>query len=287
MLHEAIAIPNRTHPQSASLAEPKVVRTRDFERMGESLGKKPAVFEKLAGTRLKQFRSEGVKEICSERSYFLTDQLAELEQALVRYTLQRLVREFEFEVVSVPDVLSPAVIEACGMETQGERAQVFHLDLEAGQGNTASALSGTAEMAFGGMLSGRAVPRGRPLKLCAVSRCFRAETSQKKEERPIFRVTQFTKAEMFAVCDPGGSDEMLEHFLEVQTSLFSELGLAYQVLEMPPEELGAPAYRKYDVEALYPGRMASGGPAYGEISSCSNCTGIQFNALSNSGLCHE
>ena len=162
--------------------------------------------------------------------------------------------------------------------TQGERAQVFHLEL--GKEHTASALSGTAEMAFGGMLSGRVVPPGRPLKLCAVSRCFRAETSQKKEERPIFRVTQFTKAEMFAVCDPGESDEMLEHFLEVQMALFSELGLAYQVIEMPPEELGAPAYRKYDIEALFPGRMAAGGPPYGEISSSSNCTGIKLNALS-------
>ena len=276
LLHEASAIPNRTHPQSASLTEPKVLTTREFSRMGESLGKKPAGFEKLAGTRLKQFRSEGVKEICSERSYFLTDQLAELEQALVRYTLRRLVKDFGFEVVSVPDVLNPAVIESCGMETQGERAQVFHLEL--GKEHTATALSGTAEMAFGGMLAGRVIPSGgRPLKLCAVSRCFRAETSQKREERPIFRVTQFTKVEMFAVCDPNASDEMLEHFLEVQTSLFSEMGLAYQVVDMPPEELGAPAYRKYDIEALFPGRMAAKGPPYGEISSCSNCTGIEFN----------
>lgn len=277
LLHEASAIPNRTHPESASLTEPKVVRTKEFNRMGESLGKKPAVFEKLGGTRLKQFRSDGVKEICSERSYFLTDQLAELEQALVRYTLQRLVKEWDFEVVSVPDILNPAVIEACGMETQGERAQVFHL--EVGKEHTASALSGTAEMAFGGMLSGRVIPPGRTLKVCAVSRCFRAETSQTKEERPIFRVTQFTKAEMFAVCDSDCSDEMLEHFLEVQTSLFSELGLAYQVIEMPPGELGAPAYRKYDIEALFPGRMAAGGPPYGEISSCSNCTDFQSRRL--------
>ena len=63
LLHEASAIPNRTHKDSASLTEPKVVQTREFNRTGESLGKKPAVFEKLAGTRLKQFRSEGVKEI--------------------------------------------------------------------------------------------------------------------------------------------------------------------------------------------------------------------------------
>ena len=277
LLHEASAIPNKTHPESAPLTEPKVVRTKEFERSGESLGKKPLGFEKLAGTRLKQFRAEGVKEICSERSYFLTDQLAELEHALVKFTLQGLATKWGFEVVSVPDILNPAVIEACGMETRGERAQVFHLDV--GEVHTASALSGTAEMAFGGLLHRRVVPSDRPLKLCAVSRCFRSETSQKKEERPIFRVTQFTKVEMFAVCDPDKSDEMLEHFLGVQMALFSELGLAYQVLEMPPEELGAPAYRKYDIEALFPGRMAAKGPPYGEISSCSNCTGITFNAF--------
>ena len=43
---------------------------------------------------------------------------------------------------------------------------------------------------------------------------------------------------------------------------------------MPTEELGASAYRKYDMEAWMPGR---GG--WGEISSTSNCTDYQARRL--------
>ena len=37
----------------------------------------------------------------------------------------------------------------------------------------------------------------------------------------------------------------------------------HRVLDMPTEDLGAPAYRKVDIESWMPGRGA-----YGEVSSC-------------------
>lgn len=43
---------------------------------------------------------------------------------------------------------------------------------------------------------------------------------------------------------------------------------------MPTEELGASAYRKYDIEAWMPGRGA-----WGEVSSLSNCTDYQSRRL--------
>jgi seryl-tRNA synthetase len=46
------------------------------------------------------------------------------------------------------------------------------------------------------------------------------------------------------------------------------------VLDMPTEELGASAYRKYDIEAWMPGRGS-----WGEISSLSNCTDYQARRL--------
>lgn len=46
------------------------------------------------------------------------------------------------------------------------------------------------------------------------------------------------------------------------------------VLDMPTEELGASAFRKYDMEAWMPGRGA-----WGEISSASNCTDYQARRL--------
>ena len=47
-----------------------------------------------------------------------------------------------------------------------------------------------------------------------------------------------------------------------------------RVLDMPTEELGAAAYRKYDIEAWMPGRGK-----WGEISSASNCTDYQARRL--------
>lgn len=75
---------------------------------------------------------------------------------------------------------------------------------------------------------------------------------------------------MFLVTTPENSDEALEDIRMSQENNFESLELHFQVLDMPPHELGAQAYRKYDIEAWMPGRGL-----YGEISSCSNCTDFQ------------
>lgn len=87
---------------------------------------------------------------------------------------------------------------------------------------------------------------------------------------------QFTKVEMFGVTsgDVAASDALLAEFVDVQKELFSSLGFHYLLLDMPMHELGAPAYRKFDVEAWMPGRGM-----YGEISSASNCTDYQSRRL--------
>lgn len=49
-------------------------------------------------------------------------------------------------------------------------------------------LSGTSEMALAGFLNDQVFPEDHlPIKLAAVSRCYRAETSRVSEERGIFR----------------------------------------------------------------------------------------------------
>lgn len=79
---------------------------------------------------------------------------------------------------------------------------------------------------------------------------------------------------MFSVCTAEQSEAILEHFNQIELHLFERLGLHYKLLDMPPHELGAPAYRKYDIEAWMPGRKM-----WGEISSCSNCTDYQAKRL--------
>lgn len=67
---------------------------------------------------------------------------------------------------------------------------------------------------------------------------------------------------------------MLEEIRRMEEEDFTTLGLHMRTLDMPPHELGAPAYRKYDIEAWMPGRQI-----FGEISSCSNCTSYQSRRL--------
>lgn len=50
---------------------------------------------------------------------------------------------------------------------------------------------------------------------------------------------------MFVITKPQESDDMLEYIRNVQEELFTPLGLHMKVLDMPPHELGAPAYRYY------------------------------------------
>lgn len=79
---------------------------------------------------------------------------------------------------------------------------------------------------------------------------------------------------MFGICHPNDSEQEMQNFVDIQEEIFSSLGLDYQILDMPMHELGASAYRKYDIEAWYPGKEM-----YGEISSCSNCTDYQSRRL--------
>lgn len=155
------------------------------------------------------------------------------------------------------------------MSTEGERNQVYKLL------PSNLCLSGTSEMALAGYFAGSRLKETQlPVKVTAVSKCFRAETSGIQEERGIYRVHQFTKVEMFSVCRPSESTALLDEFREIEINLFKNLGLHFQLLDMPPSELGAPAYRKYDIEAWMAGRKM-----WGEISSCSNCTDYQSRRL--------
>lgn len=169
----------------------------------------------------------------------------------------------------MPDILPAKAIEGCGFSTSGERNQVYKLN------DSDLCLSGTSEMALAAFFSNKTTKIAEaPVKRIALSRCFRAETSGLQEEKGIYRVHQFNKVEMFAVTKPEESEKVLEEFKEIQIKLFQDLGLHFKLLDMPPHELGAPAYRKYDIETWMCGRGI-----WGEISSCSNCTDYQSRRL--------
>ncbi|XP_053698239.1 serine--tRNA ligase, mitochondrial [Sabethes cyaneus] len=265
---ELRSIPNKTHPDILHYGtEPKLVKYYNQKPVFD--GTKVFEFSEIA-RKMNILRTEKLSNFTGHKSYYLTGELAELEQALIQYAVTNLLRN-GFKLITVPDVLPARIIESCGMNTHGERNQVYKLNYP----HERLCLSGTSEMALAGYFAGTETAEADlPLRLMAVSRCFRAETSGLQEEKGIYRVHQFTKVEMFAVCGQQQSAAVLEQFRDLEVQLFEALGLHFQLLDMPACELGAPAYRKYDIEAWMPGRGM-----YGEISSCSDCTDYQSRRL--------
>ena len=70
------------------------------------------------------------------------------------------------------------------------------------------------------------------------------------------------------------SELALDEMVQIQREIVGELGLPYRVLDMATEELGAAAFRKYDIEVWMPSKGD-----YGEICSASNCTSYQSRRL--------
>ncbi|XP_059479242.1 serine--tRNA ligase, mitochondrial-like [Neocloeon triangulifer] len=264
-MSEAIKIPNRTLEHRPENKQIKIVGEA---RMGHKFSK----FADIAN-KYNWCRTENLGNFCGPRSYYFFGELVELEQALIELAVQKLLSH-NFHLVSVPDILPAEAIESCGMPTTGQRNQVFRLNEQHGPN---LCLSGTAEMGLGARFMDKKIPQEKlPYKVAAISRCFRAETSNLVEERGLYRVHQFTKVEMFALTEGNlqSSQAVQNEFIELQTDFFESLNLHFRVLDMASNELGNPALRKVDLEAWMLGRQM-----WGELCSCSDCTDFQSRRL--------
>eukprot|EP00069_Balaena_mysticetus_P003034 bmy_16332T0 len=185
-----------------------------------------------------------------------------------------------FTPMTVPDLLRGAVFEGCGMTPNAKPSQIYNIDPSRFEDLN---LAGTAEVGLADLVptSDIASPLPDPTypappRMVCSSTCYRAETDTGKEPWGLYRVHHFTKVEMFGVTGPGleQSSQLLEEFLSLQMEILTELGLHFRVLDMPTQELGLPAYRKFDIEAWMPGRGR-----FGEVTSASNCTDFQSRRL--------
>ncbi|RWS17061.1 serine--tRNA ligase-like protein [Dinothrombium tinctorium] len=203
-----------------------------------------------------------------ERAYVLVGDGALLQNAIINWALDELRNTFEFTLISVPHIVNEEIVAACGFNPKGERTQIHKLRGIHENVEDLPCLIGTSEIPLAAFHIGHTFEVDElPKKYCCVSRCYRSETDQSDG---LYRVQYFTKVEMFALTEKGKSAEMLQHFINVQEYLFSQLGLLCRLIDMPPHELGRPANRKFDIEAWIPSKRICG-----EISSASDCTDYQ------------
>ncbi|PZP39065.1 MAG: serine--tRNA ligase [Pseudomonas fluorescens] len=202
--------------------------------------------------------------------YFLTGQGALLELALTRYALD-IAMEEGFEPVLSPDLARDCLMQGAGFVPRGNESNTYHVE------DSDLNLIATSEITLVGMSSDEILEKSAlPVKLAGISHCFRSERSHGSATRGIYRVHQFTKTEMVVVCTEQQAVEMHMKLRAIEQRVFDGLGIPYRVLEIATGDLGASAYRKFDLEAWMPGRN---GGSWGEITSTSNCTDFQARRL--------
>ncbi|PKL09366.1 MAG: serine--tRNA ligase [Spirochaetae bacterium HGW-Spirochaetae-7] len=267
---EVRRIPNMAHPDAPIGKEDKdnlevkrvgTPTTFDFEpRDHVQLGQDLDIIDFDAGTK-----------VSGTKFYYLKNEGVFLELGLVRYALDILVKR-GFTPFITPDIAKTEILEGIGFNPRGAESNVYSVE---GEG---SCLVGTAEITLGGYYSDTLFTKDRlPLRMAGLSHCFRREAGAAGQfSKGLYRVHQFTKLEMFAYCLPEDSDRIHEELRLIEEEIFEGLGIPFRVVDTCTGDLGAPAYRKWDLEAWMPGRN---GGEWGEVTSTSNCTDYQARRL--------
>jgi seryl-tRNA synthetase len=214
--------------------------------------------------------------VSGAKFYYLKNELALIEYAMVQYALETLYKKGYTPMIT-PDVARDEVLKGAGFSPRGESTQTYSIE------GTDLSLIGTAEITMSGYHMGDVFEEADlPKKYVAVSHCFRTEAgSYSKYSKGIFRVHQFTKAEMFQYVKPEDSEKAHLELLEIEKEIFKGLEIPFRVVDHCTADLGAPSYRTYDLEAWMPGKPNKEGKMgdWGEITSTSNCTDYQARSL--------
>ena len=270
-LREALApVPNFVHPDVPVGGEDDFKELRrvgdpprfDFDPLDHlELGKRHDLIDFEAGAR-----------VAGQKFYFLKNDAVLLELALQRFALDILVAA-GFTPYITPDLARPEILDGIGFNPRGPESQVYSIE------NEDLCLIATAEIPLGGLYADAVLDEAElPLRLAGLSHCFRTEAGAAgRESKGLYRVHQFSKVEMFAIVTPEDSDAMLEELVAIEERILAALEVPYRVIDVASGDLGAPAYRKLDIEAWMPGRGDAG--AYGEVTSASNCTDYQARRL--------
>jgi len=263
-------IPNMVHPETP-------IGKLDTENLEVKVSGTPRKFDfepkdhvQIAETLDILDFDRGTK-VSGPKFYYLKNEAVFLEQALIMYALNTL-RKHGFEMFITPDVAKEEVLKGIGFNPRGNESNVYTIEEEG------TCLVATAEITLGGYHSDEILDKAKlPLLYGGLSHCFRREAGSAGQfSKGLYRVHQFDKVEMFAYATPEQSDEIHEKLRQIEEEIFEGLGLPFHVVDTCTGDLGAPAYRKWDLEAWMPGRN---GGEYGEVTSTSNCTDYQARRL--------
>lgn len=205
-------------------------------------------------------------KVSGHRGYFLLEELALLENALVRYAIDFL-RNRKYIFIQTPVLVNQEIMErTCQLSDFDEqlyKTSNFYL-------------CATSEQPISGLfMDERLTDQDLPKKFAGQSLCFRKEAGAAgKDNRGIFRVHQFEKIEQFIICKPTDSDTYHTQMIDTSIDFYKTLDISFKVIRIISGDMNDSASLKYDLEAMFPNTNE-----FRELVSASNCLDYQSRDL--------
>jgi len=206
--------------------------------------------------------------VAGNKFYYTTGSLVQLELALTQLAM-KVIAENGYTPMLVPHLVSGRMIDGTGFTARTkEEEQIYKVEGEDLH------LIATAEIPLTAYHADEIIDE-LPKAYAGYSPAYRKEAgAYGKHSRGLYRVHQFNKVEMYVFCKPEDSEQWHQKMVELEEKICQMLEIPYRVVRIAAGDLGAAAYKKYDVEYWSPPDKA-----YRELMSCSNVTDYQARRL--------
>ncbi len=210
-------------------------------------------------------------KVAGNKFYYTKGALVELEYACIQLALN-IAMKHGFTPMTTPHMVNEKTANGTGFSPRGEEDQIYSI---AGEDLS---LIATAEIPITGYHSGEILNvADLPIMYVGVSPAYRKEAgAYGKHSKGLYRVHQFNKVEMYVFCEGRLEESEAWHqkLVEFEEELCAAFEIPYHLVRTAAGDLGAPAYKKFDVEYWSPLEGK-----YRELMSCSNVTDYQARRL--------
>ncbi len=224
------------------------------------------------GTNLNLMDFDMAAKTSGSRFVFLKGKLAELERGISNFMLDIHTKEFGYQEVSPPLIVTEDTMFGTGQLQKFENDQ-FEVKLE---GDQKKYLIPTAEVILTNMVKESSIKtKDLPLRLVASTACFRKEAgSYGKDTKGMLRQHQFYKVELVSIVEPTKCSEELNRMISCAEEILKRLKLPYRSVLLSTGDMGFSAEKTIDLEVWIPSENK-----YREISSCSSCGQFQSRRM--------
>jgi len=226
------------------------------------------------GKKLNLMDFDTASKVSGSRFVFLKGNLAMLERAISNFMLDTHIKEFEYQEVSPPLIVSDKTMYGTGQLPKFENDQ-FELMLK-NEENDRKFLIPTAEVVLTNIVRESNVKKELlPLRFVASTACFRKEAgSYGKDTKGMIRQHQFYKVELVSIVEKDKCSDELERMTKCAEKILKDIKLPYRQVLLSTGDMGFSAEKTYDLEVWIPSENK-----YREISSCSSCGQFQARRM--------